>query len=112
VTMRVVLDEAARDIDQILDFLERKAGARTAVKYGRLLGRQLALLDEFPGLGTPRPELGQLARIAVVSPYVIIYDFDPSRDEVVVLRIVHGRRNITRELLPSTRDDDRSQERD
>lgn len=107
-TQRIVLDEAARDIDRILEFLEREAGTRTAAKYGRLFERQLGLIEEFAGLGSPRPELGDLARIAVVSPYVIIYDFDPTRDVVVVLRIVHGKRNITRTLLPFTRDDDRS----
>jgi mRNA-degrading endonuclease RelE of RelBE toxin-antitoxin system len=35
----------------------------------------------------------------VISPYVLIYDFDSSSDTATVLRIVHGRRNITVDLI-------------
>ena len=34
-----------------------------------------------------------------VDPYVIFYDGGPDSDTVHVLRILHGRRNITAELI-------------
>jgi plasmid stabilization system protein ParE len=34
-----------------------------------------------------------------VSPYIVIYEHDPAGETVIVLRIVHGRRKITGDLL-------------
>ena len=104
-TTRTVLRAAARDIDNILDYLEIEAGAPTALRYAALFDRQLDFLASYPGSGPRRPALGANTRIAVVSPYVMIYDYDPSNDVVVVLRVIHGRRNVTRKLLPISRND-------
>jgi toxin ParE1/3/4 len=54
-------------------------------------------LAAFPGIGTPRPALGPQTRIAIVTPYVVIYDW--AEDTVTVLGVLHGRRNITRKLV-------------
>jgi plasmid stabilization system protein ParE len=43
--------------------------------------------------------LGQNVRIAIVSPCILIYDFVAEDDVIFLLRILHERRNITRELL-------------
>ena len=60
------------------------------------LYRRLAM---FPTLGSPRPRLGRFVRIGVVSPYVVIYRHEPEDDLVAIVRIVHGRRRITRRNL-------------
>lgn len=104
-TKRTLLRAAVRDLDQILDYLQHEAGSANAAKYGRLFDRQLDLMKRLPGAGAPRPELGVFTRIAVVSPYVIIYDYDTGLDEVFVLRVLHGRRNITQKLLSALRSD-------
>jgi toxin ParE1/3/4 len=57
-------------------------------------------LAEFPDIGPPRPEFGRNARIALVHPFVIVYDH--ADDTVTVLRVLHGRRNITRRLVRQT----------
>ncbi len=54
-------------------------------------------LAESPAAGPPRPELGPNTRIAIVLPDLVIYDYNS--DEVTVLRVLHGRRNITRDLV-------------
>jgi hypothetical protein len=54
----------------------------------------------LPQSGAPRPTFGQDARIAIVSPYILIYDYVAKDDTVVLLRVLHERRNITRELAP------------
>lgn len=54
-------------------------------------------LAAFPRIGPTRNKLGQHARIWVVTPYVMVYDY--ADETVVVLRVVHGKRNITGDLL-------------
>jgi hypothetical protein len=49
--------------------------------------------------GAPRPDLGPGVRIAVVTPYVVIYRHITAEDSVTVLRIVHGHRKIAAKLL-------------
>ena len=47
--------------------------------------------------GPPRSALGPKTRIAIVFPYLVIYDYED--DVVTVLRVLHGKRNITRNLI-------------
>ncbi|MCW5735260.1 MAG: type II toxin-antitoxin system RelE/ParE family toxin [Enhydrobacter sp.] len=54
-------------------------------------------MAEFPAAGAPRPALGPHARIRVVSPYVIIYDY--AGEVATILRVVDGRRDTSVELL-------------
>ena len=63
--------------------LKDKAGPDVATRY--------------PRSGARRSKLGRNLRIAVVEPYIVIYDV---RDDTVrIVRIVDGRRNITRRLV-------------
>jgi plasmid stabilization system protein ParE len=48
-------------------------------------------------MGPPRSSLGRDTRIALVHPYVMVYDH--SDDRVIVLRVLHGARNITRGVV-------------
>jgi toxin ParE1/3/4 len=56
-------------------------------------------LAVHPDSGVPRPRLDERVRVCVVSPYVVIYEHIEADDMVMILRIVHGRRKITREFL-------------
>lgn len=98
-TRLIVGDEAERDLDDLLAYLVSEAGVRTAENYARRFRRSIEQLMQFPGSGMLRPALGSSARIAIVYPYVIIYDHDAAKDSVTVLRIVHGRRSLTMRLL-------------
>ena len=98
-TTLVVSANAQNDIDQILDYLVREAGVATTARYAERFRQSIALLVDFPRSGAPRPSLGSSARIAIVYPYVVIYDYDTIDNAVIVLRIVHGKRNITRRLI-------------
>jgi toxin ParE1/3/4 len=51
---------------------------------------KVALAAEQPGIGAPRPELSQTARILIEGRYVVIYE--PQADGVLVLAIIHGMR--------------------
>jgi toxin ParE1/3/4 len=94
-----VSPEADSDTDAIIRYLATEAGKRTAVKYVGLLEALYDRLSEFPDSGAPRPALGARMRIGIVSPFIVIYEHDPDRDVVTVLRIVHGNQRISAKLL-------------
>lgn len=95
----VITEPADADIARIIDDLGVKAGANVADRYDADFDRLYVRLAAHPESGAPRPALGRQARISVVSPYVVIYEYLAADDAVMVLRIVHGRRKITRKLL-------------
>ena len=79
-------------------YLTEVAGSGVARKYDTAIKHAIEVLRDFPALGPPRPELGPQVHARIVDPYVILYDFD-GEELVLVLRILHGRRNITHDVL-------------
>jgi len=67
--------------------------------YGRRFRVVIERLVDLPSTGAPRPALGRDARVAVVWPYVLIYDYTQADDTFTLLPILHGRRNITLDVL-------------
>jgi len=99
-TRLVVTPEADADASEILAYLYREAGARVAQDYNRRFQQTLQRLVARPLIGAPRRALGQDARVAIVQPYLLIYSYTSDDDTLTLLRVLHGRRNITRGLLP------------
>ena len=94
-TILVVNDLADSDIDQIYEDLRLKAGPGAASDYDRRFHALFDRLIEFPESGSLRPEFGARIRIGVINPYLVIYQYDGTKDQVEVLRILHGRRNVS-----------------
>jgi plasmid stabilization system protein ParE len=90
---------AQADFDEIVDQLSVVAGKGVAKKYARGFQAAINRLVAFPGLGAPRPELGPETRFVTVDPYLVFYDGSPKSAEVLVLRILHGHRNVTPEVI-------------
>jgi plasmid stabilization system protein ParE len=97
-TLLVVAAEATSDTTTIIDYLERNAGAAVASEYGQRFVQTTERIVDMPLSGSPRPALGDRVRIGVVAPYVLVYEYDAVRDEVTLLRVLHGRRNVSRLL--------------
>ncbi len=95
----VITASADADIAAIASDLATKAGAEVAVRYYAEFDRLYRRLEEFPESGAPRPALGPLVRIGVVAPYIVIYEYAEAEGVVTIMRILHGRRRITRHLL-------------
>ena len=95
----VVTGSASVDQAIILTDLYRKAGLRTAIKFGSLFGLLYDRLADHPLSGPRRPALGPNVRIGIVSPYIVIYEHSENDDAVTILRVIHGRREITSKLL-------------
>jgi len=93
-TRLVVSADADADTGEILDYLAREAGQMIAEVYGRRFQTTLERITDMPESGAPRQSLGPEARVVVVYPYILIYDYAKTDDTVTLLRILHGRRNI------------------
>lgn len=60
---------------------------------------RVAMLKENPRLGVRKPEIGSSVRMLVRGVYLIFYEITPEGDdvdEVVVVRVVHGQRDLSR----------------
>ena len=88
---------AKGDLVHITDELAVRAGVAVAERYERRFNDAFDLFERHPGLGSPRPAFGPETRLWAVPPYVI-FD-DQTSSGVVILRVLHGRRNITPEHL-------------
>jgi toxin ParE1/3/4 len=64
----IVSPFAITDQDEILGYLAREAGLVVAEKYDAAFRALLQRLADFPGIGAPRPALGDGVRIYVISP--------------------------------------------
>jgi plasmid stabilization system protein ParE len=89
-TRLVVAVDAGADTGAILEYIEKQAGSRVASEFGVRFRRTIERLVALPFSGAPRPSLGANARIAVVFPYVLIYDYMQEDDTPTLLRILHG----------------------
>lgn len=92
---------ARTDLLKILGDIADGSGAHVAAAWNDRIWQRLELVAEHPGSGALRPRLGKSIRISVVKPYVIIYGHDER--EVRVMRILHGRRRLTRKLVADTK---------
>ena len=101
--MAQVVFTASADADSgdILADLVAKAGAAVAERYDAEFDALYRRLQQFPEIGSPRPALGRLVRVGIISPYVVVHEYFEADDTVVILRIVHGRRKLTRRMLPA-----------
>lgn len=91
--------EADTDTAAILDDLAIKAGARVADRYEAEFDTIYNRLAAHPECGAPRPRLGKHVRICVAPPYVVFYEHLRADDRILILRIAHGRRKITRKFV-------------
>jgi toxin ParE1/3/4 len=97
-TRLVVTADAEADTADILAYLAREAGPLVAADYGARFQTVVQRMIDLPESGAPRPRLGPNTRIAIVAPYVLIFDYAREDDVLTLLRLLHGKRNIARLL--------------
>ncbi|MCX7365271.1 MAG: type II toxin-antitoxin system RelE/ParE family toxin [Alphaproteobacteria bacterium] len=95
----IVSPNAEVDFFDILDRLTELAGAAVAERYAADLHSIYERLSTFPEIGAPRPAVGSRTRIVALSPYLVIYEYLRSDGFVHIIRILDGRRNVTRRLV-------------
>jgi toxin ParE1/3/4 len=89
-------DAADRDLDEILEYLTERSPP-AAERLVADLDSRSRLLATQPRAGRPRNDLAPGLRSIVVGRYVVF--FVSTDDEVIIVRIIHGARNITPEMF-------------
>ena len=70
-----------------------------AERYFLRIQQTIERLADWPEIAQRRAELGIDIRLAVVAPYVVIYRYEPTNDLLTILRVLHGRRNVTNQMI-------------
>jgi toxin ParE1/3/4 len=86
--------QAAADLNDIWYYVAIESGSvETADRFVDSITERFLLLAGYPDLGRPRDDdLGIGLRSFPVGEYVIVYLVED--EEVFILRVVHGRRDI------------------
>ena len=92
---------ATNDLAVIKNALALKSGKRVALKYANRFYDLFERLTEHPSSCPARPRLGYGVRMGVVAPYLVFYHYDNHEKLVTVMRVVHGKRRITRKMILS-----------
>jgi toxin ParE1/3/4 len=95
----IITDPADADTAKILEEITREAGYRIASKYNARIESLFAMLADHPESCQARPKLGAHIRVGVVYPYLVIYRHVSGDGTVSIIRVVNGRRKLTRKLL-------------
>jgi toxin ParE1/3/4 len=97
---RVVTSPAAeRDLEDI--WLRIAAdNPPAATRIVRAIGTMIDRLADRPRLGRRRPDIRPAYRMLVEGPYLVLYETHPDTDEgpvdeVEIIRVVDGRRDLT-----------------
>jgi len=91
--MRVVFTvQAEQDLEEIGDYIAADNPAR-AVSFVREIREHCVKIANSPLAYVARPELGDGIRTCAHGRYVIV--FQPSSEEVLIVRILHGARDIS-----------------
>jgi toxin ParE1/3/4 len=95
----IVTAPADADTADILAKIFTEAGKITAAKFNSRFEGLYDRLTDHPDIGPLRPKLGPHIRIGLAPPYVVIYRHVEGEDAVSIIRVLHGRRRLTRKLL-------------
>jgi len=87
----VLSEDAARDLDDVWDYLAREESVNAADTVLREIAKTYKLLGAWPLLGRKRDNLSPGARSLPVNPYVIFYRI--TEDVVRIIRILHESRD-------------------
>ena len=96
--MRVILSpEAEQDIKDIAASVAMRASRAVARKVVDRIKAQIRFLKEFPGAGHVRGDLPAHIRATSAYSYVILHRLE--NNAVIILRVVHGARNIGPDMV-------------
>jgi toxin ParE1/3/4 len=88
-----------RDLEKINTDISAAGGEAVARNFLARLRASLEKLPDFPRLGRQRPRFGRGVRSWAYAPYIAFYR--ATGEGVEIIRIIHGRRRITRETIES-----------
>jgi len=93
----VFLTEAERDMGAVFDYLSRQ-NPGTAKSFFKQLKKQVLMLEEMPYMCQPY-DLDPYFRWMVLGDFQLYYSVNEKRQLIVVHRIFHSSREISRQIL-------------
>ncbi len=88
------LSDARYDMREIRRYIARDSPAAAASMVQRLRAEAVRLA-QFPETGRVVPEYGDpTIRELIVAPYRLMYRYQPERNRVQVIAVVHGSRQL------------------
>jgi plasmid stabilization system protein ParE len=94
-------EAAIRDLEEIVDFIEREAAPMAAQRLFNRMKRRSATLESLPARGRIVPELARhdikIYRELILPPHRLIYRIEAHR--VLVVAVFDGRRDLEDVLL-------------
>ena len=88
--------EAHRDLLDIWAYITDKSSPSIADGFLARLSGAMEVIAYAPHIGRERSEFRGRPRSVVVNPYVIFYEPLPEGDGILVWRVIHGRRELSR----------------
>jgi toxin ParE1/3/4 len=88
---------ATEDLFSIQEWYDAQGASGAGDRILQAITDRCELLAKQPGIGRPCPRLGPGVRSSRVDPYLIFYR--PDGSDIIILRVLHGARRITRRLL-------------
>jgi plasmid stabilization system protein ParE len=88
------LDQAQDDLEEILRFISTES-PKAAAKYVAAIREAAARLAEFPQSGRA---YDAKRRVLVVRNHFIFYRFDATDNEIVIVGLIDGRRDLEKIL--------------
>lgn len=98
-TLVLYTSMARQDALDILEHLSNEAGKAAAIAFAQKFEGIFDRIAAYPEVYPLRPSLGARIRIAAVWPYVVLYRYDQPRGTATILRLLHGRRDITADFM-------------
>jgi plasmid stabilization system protein ParE len=93
----ILTPSAARDLDEILEYVLEHGGANPALHVHARLYEGFSKVGAQPGIGHVHDDLAcESLRLWAVFSYLIIHR--PETKPVEVLRVIHGARDVTRSI--------------
>jgi len=93
----ILTPSAARDLDEILEYVLEHGGANPALHVHECLHEGFSKVGAEPGIGHIRDDLAdESLRVWAVFSYLIIYR--PDTHPVQIIRVVHGARDVPKAM--------------
>jgi plasmid stabilization system protein ParE len=91
--------EAKQDLLDIWAYISSESAPSVADAFLARIEGAMEIIAFAPFIGRERPEFAGRPRSIPVRPYVIFYEPLPDGDGIMVLAVIHGRRNLPRLLI-------------
>lgn len=84
-------ENAAEDLEQLIQYLKKEWSAESAYKFVRKLFIKIEIISHLPHAGARSEKMPEIRRILITSHTSLYYSFDEKT--IIILNIFDNRRN-------------------